>query len=71
MELVGGMWSQYFTQAPMQNQYTDIDSYNLPSRDGFVTGPWDNLYASALTNYQYVIDGAKPNQIGSTSSWER
>jgi hypothetical protein len=54
--IVGGMWSQYFTQSPLANQYTDIDAYNMPSTDPFVNTTWDILFPSALKNYQYVID---------------
>jgi hypothetical protein len=59
LAIVGGMWSQYFTQSPLANQYTDIDSYNLPSTDQFVNSGWDILYPSALKNYQYVIDQSR------------
>ncbi|HXB35870.1 MAG TPA: hypothetical protein VNV35_20730, partial [Puia sp.] len=55
LAIVGGMWSQFFTQAALDQQYTDVDSYNLPSTDGFVQGPWSQVYVDGLKNYQYVI----------------
>jgi len=39
----GGMMSQYFTQASLAQQYTDIDSYSLTTVDRFVTGPWEDI----------------------------
>jgi hypothetical protein len=59
LAILGGMLSQYFTQASLAQQYTDIDSYNLPTTDRFVTGPWSLMFPSALKNYQYVMDHAK------------
>lgn len=62
LAIVGGMWSQFFTQAALSQQYTDVDSYNLPSTDGFVQGPWGQIYVDGLKNYQYVIDQAASQQ---------
>src|SRR5580700_7615597 len=62
LAIVGGMWSQFFTQAALDQQYTDVDSYNLPSTDGFVQGPWSQIYVDGLKNYQYVIDQAAAQQ---------
>lgn len=62
LAIVGGMWSQYFTQAALAQQYTDVDSYNMPNTDGFVDGTWDVLFSSGLKNYQYVIANADSSQ---------
>jgi len=62
LAIVGGMWSQFFTQAALAQQYTDVDSYNLPNTDGFVQGPWSQLFVDGLKNYQYVIDQAASQQ---------
>src|ERR1035438_10116244 len=62
LAIVGGMWSQYFTQASLAQQYVDIESYNLPSTDGVVNGSYDNLFTNGLKNYQYVIDQANANK---------
>ena len=58
LAILGGMWSQFFAQAVNSQQYTDLDSYNLPNTDGFVQSPWALLYESGLKNYQYVMDQA-------------
>jgi len=65
LAIVGGMWSQFFTQAPLSQQYTNIDSYNLPNTDNFVNDSWDVMYSSGLKNYQFVIDKAD-----STGNWK-
>jgi len=59
LAIAGGMLSQYFTQASLAQQYTDVDSYNLPTTDRFVNDAWDILFPSALKNFQYVIDHSK------------
>ena len=59
LAIVGGMYSQFFTQAALSQQYTDVDSYNLPNTDEFVQRPWNLLFVDGLKNYQYVIDQAK------------
>src|ERR1700722_15497875 len=56
LAIVGGMWSQYFSQAALAQQYVDIDSYNLPSTDGTVNQSYVNLFTDGLKNYQFVID---------------
>ncbi|HTJ13845.1 MAG TPA: SusD/RagB family nutrient-binding outer membrane lipoprotein [Dinghuibacter sp.] len=62
LAIVGGMWSQFFAQSAFANQYTDVDSYNMPATDGFVDGPWDNLYTGGLLNYQFCINSADSTQ---------
>ncbi|HEY0434575.1 MAG TPA: hypothetical protein VGC95_11915, partial [Chitinophagaceae bacterium] len=57
--IAGGMLSQFFTQASLAQQYTDVDSYNMPTTDRFVNNPWDVMYPSGLKNYQYVIDQSR------------
>ncbi|HEV3412176.1 MAG TPA: SusD/RagB family nutrient-binding outer membrane lipoprotein [Puia sp.] len=58
LAIVGGMWSQFFTQAALSQQYTDVDSYNLPNTDQFIQDPWSQMYVDGLKNYQYVMDQA-------------
>lgn len=64
LAIAGGMLSQFFTQASLAQQYTDIDSYNIPPTDRFVNFPWDIMYPIGLENYQYVVDQSK-----SQSDW--
>jgi len=59
LAIAGGMLSQFFTQASLAQQYTDVDSYNMPTTDRFVNGPWDLIFPSGLENFQYVIDHSK------------
>lgn len=59
LAIVGGMWSEYFTQAALSNQYKDIDTYNLTNTDGYTNNSYDIMFTSGLKNYQYVIDQAK------------
>ena len=53
------MWSEYFTQATLSQQYTTIDSYNMPTTNQYVNGVWDVLFPNGLKNFQYVIDQSK------------
>lgn len=62
LAIIGGMWSQYYTQSAYANQYTDIDSYNMQNSDPLVDSAWDNLYANGLENYEYVIQKADSAQ---------
>jgi hypothetical protein len=55
LAIVGGMWSQHFTQAALAQQYTNIDSYNMPGTDGTVDSIWATMFIKGLNNYQYVI----------------
>ena len=59
LAIVGGMWSEFFTQATLSQQYTTIDSYNMPPTNQYVNGVWDILFPNGLKNYQYVIDQSK------------
>lgn len=40
--LIGGFWSQYWTQSNSANQYKDIDGYTIGTGDYF--GAWRNMY---------------------------
>jgi Starch-binding associating with outer membrane len=61
LEISGGMLSQFFTQASGSQQYTDVDTYNMPPTDPFVIGGWQTLYTNGLINEQFAIDKAKEN----------
>jgi hypothetical protein len=64
LAIVGGMWSQFFTQAALAQQYVDIESYNLPSTDATVNQSYINLFANGLENYKSVTD-----QSAASSDW--
>ncbi len=52
LQLLGGMWSQHYAQNSASNQYTGIDSYNLPNSSTYITRSWGSLYAGALTDFR-------------------
>jgi hypothetical protein len=54
LAIVGGIWSQFFTQSDLAQQYTQTESYNLPSTDNFVNGVYDVLFTQALEDYKFV-----------------
>jgi hypothetical protein len=56
LAIVGGMWSQYYTQNAFSSQYKQVDAYNMPNTDNFVNDTYNVLFTSGLKNYQYVID---------------
>ncbi len=51
---LGGMYAQFFTQAPSAGQYDAIDEYNLNT--DFANRFWTELYAGALNDLQFVQD---------------
>ncbi|NEU09248.1 SusD/RagB family nutrient-binding outer membrane lipoprotein [Flavihumibacter sp. R14] len=59
LAIVGGIWSQYWSQASNSSQYREIDSYNLTSINEEVNLPYEELYAGALIDYQLTIDKAR------------
>ena len=64
LEVVGGMWSQFFTQFSLAQQYVDIESYNLSQTDINVNNSYDILFTQGLEGYQFVI-----NQARASSDW--
>jgi hypothetical protein len=57
LNIIGGIWSQFYTQSWSSSQYRTIDAYNLQSSD--YTGSYSELFSGGLNNYQYVLDSAK------------
>lgn len=55
--VIGGIWSQYFTQANSSNQYKTIDSYNLTKTD--YNRDYDELFSGALFDYNLAIQKAQ------------
>ncbi len=45
LAILGGIWSQYWTQNNTSNQYKTIDAFDLSKSDYGAT--WDELYAGA------------------------
>jgi len=57
LNIIGGIWSQYYTQSYTSNQYKTIDAFNLQSTD--YQGSYAELFAGALNDYYYELDTAK------------
>lgn len=57
LTIIGGMWSQFYTQSPASNQYKTIDAYNLQNSD--FNANYSYLFASALGEYEKVISLSK------------
>lgn len=49
---LGGMYAQYYTQAPGAGQYDEIERYNLGT--DYANRAWSELYAGALNDLEYV-----------------
>ena len=58
--ILGGMWSEYFTQSALANQYKFIDAYDVKSTD--LNSQYSGLFTGGLKNFQFVIDKAKDAQ---------
>lgn len=57
-QLLGGFWSQHWTQAIGAPQWRELDQYNLQTSD-FDVRQWGELYSGALNDYQYVRNTSK------------
>jgi len=60
-QLLGGFWSQHWTQASGAPQWRDIDSYNLTTND-FDSRQYGELYSGALNDYKYIRKTALAEQ---------
>lgn len=59
LNILGGIWSEYFTQANASNQYKTIDAYNLQKAD--YNGAYTELFSGSLNDLQFVIDNSTAN----------
>lgn len=57
LAILGGLWSEYFTQAPLASQYRYLVQYNVKSPD--FNSSYTVMFSTGLKNYQYVIDKAR------------
>lgn len=58
--ILGGIWSNYYTESVVASQYRNYSQYNIQPTD-FNTA-YTNMMASGLKNYQDVINKAKASQ---------
>ncbi len=49
----GGLWSQFFTQSAVANQYRTVDDYSMTNSHAFVTDGWSQIF-DALTDIRNV-----------------
>jgi hypothetical protein len=57
LNIVGGIWSEYYTQSYTSNQYKTIEAYNLQSTD--YQSSYAELFSGALNDYYFALDTAK------------
>ena len=57
--LVGGFWSQYWSQSNAANQYKYIDQYQIQDNSTPNNRAWREAYANGLSDLQYVINTTK------------
>ena len=57
LNILGGIWSQYLTQANASNQYKYIDSYNITRTD--LNGNYNELFSGSLADLQLAINQSK------------
>lgn len=60
--VLGGIWSQYWTQSATASQYRYIDAYNVSQSD--FNSRFDEVFSGALNDYQFSI-----RQSESTGKW--
>ncbi|MCU7552386.1 SusD/RagB family nutrient-binding outer membrane lipoprotein [Chitinophagaceae bacterium LB-8] len=53
-QILGGLWSQYWTQGPTGSQYKNFDQYTITSSD--FDRQWLQLYSGPLNDSKYLID---------------
>src|SRR5688500_16311039 len=51
-QIVGGFWSQYWTQGPTGNQFSNYDQYSINSGD--FDRQWIDVYAGPLNDLRYI-----------------
>lgn len=62
LQLLGSIWSQFYAQHTGSNQYTGIDSYNLPNSSTYVTRSWSTFYSGAIPDLQNSINASAENE---------
>src|SRR5262245_701659 len=65
LAILGGIWSQFYTQNTTSNQYKDIDAFNLTKSDfgsTLISSPWAEMYSGALNDLNFTITRAAQQQ---------
>jgi len=58
--VLGGMWSQHWTQSNAANQYKSVDQYNITSSS--YNGAFSEMFSGALNDYTFVINKAEEDE---------
>jgi len=58
--VLGGMWSQHWTQSNAANQYKSVDQYNVTSSS--YNGSFSEMFSGALNDYTFVINKAEEDE---------
>ncbi|MFA8435165.1 MAG: SusD/RagB family nutrient-binding outer membrane lipoprotein [Marinifilaceae bacterium] len=58
--VLGGMWSQFWTQSNAANQYKAVDQYNITSSS--YNGSFLEVFSGALNDYTFVINKAEEDE---------
>jgi len=58
--ILGGMWSQYWTQSNAANQYKAYDQFNITQTT--VQYTWQEVFSGALNDYYIIIKKSKENE---------
>ncbi|AUS04661.1 SusD/RagB family nutrient-binding outer membrane lipoprotein [Pseudotamlana carrageenivorans] len=61
MAIVGGFWSQFWTQSAVANQYILIDDYTIPASSTITNRAWSSMY-DALTDVRNIKRIASENE---------
>lgn len=56
LQIIGGFWSQYWTQNINSSQYINIDQYNI--NGSFVNSTWNGLYRGAIMDLNKIIENS-------------
>lgn len=60
--LVGGFWSQYWSQSNAANQYKFIDQYQIQDNSAPNNRAWREAYGNGLSDLQYVINSTRASE---------
>src|SRR3954464_4237539 len=53
LQIIGGVWGQYWTQGPTGSQYVAYDQYVITSAN--FDRQWRDLYAGSLNDFRYIV----------------
>ncbi len=58
--VLGGLWSQHWTQSNAANQFKSVDQYNITSSS--YNGSFSEMFSGALNDYTFVINKSEENE---------